>query len=310
MPPTGPYASELQIVGVGKETAFGTAVAPDYFLSAKSPKPEDVIANIKDDGVRGVNAAVFGVYAGVQHATFDTDFEVFPDAIGRLLGAIVGADAVTGAGPYVHTFSLGADQPDSLTVSHFDGYETRQYPGSRLTELSLKWSEGADVTGSIKTVSKPSAVGTALTPSFPTSFGAFQGWQASMTLAGTADLNLVGYELDLKRKEYIQHAANGSQAPSNIIVKGLEVSGKMTFDLNDDTELTAFLNNTQPVVVVTLTLSANETLVITTSKTAFMKAPISSKDVVQIDVDFEGVYNATDGGPCKIVLTNQVATAY
>jgi len=305
----GPFPSELEILGLGKEVTWGTAVVPDFYLSAKNIKAEDVIKYVKDQGMRGVMATTQNVYAGVQSSTFSADFEVFPDSLGRVLQAIIGTDAVTGTTPnFIHTFKLNkTSQPISSTINYFDGYETRQYAGAMLTELSLKWSEGADVQGSFKAEGKPSVVGTALTQAYGT-LTAFQGWQAALTIGGTADLNLVGFQLDLKRKAYTQYAANDSQAPSAIIAKGLEVTGKMTFDIAGDTELTAFLTNTQPIVVVTLTQNTNTSLQITMSQCAFMKAPLGGKDVVQLDVDFEGVNNTTDGGPVAVVLKNQTAT--
>lgn len=308
----GPYASELQVVGFGKETTWGTAAtAPDYFVSATNIKWEDVIKYVDDDGARGVLAQPFQVFPGPANGDFSCDFPVFLDSIGRLLVAMIGPDTVTGsAAPYTHTFKLTPTaQPASLTCFYFDGYETRVQAGFRPTELTFKWSEGGEMTGSVKGVSKPSAVGAALTPSFGT-LNALMGWQATLQVAGSPDLNLVGFDCSLKRKEYIQWAANNSQAPTNLIVKGLNVSGKLTLDLNDDTELTAFWNNTQPAVVITLTQSSGLSFKLQMSQCAFKKAPVGGKDVVQVDLDFEAVQNSTDGGPCQIVVQNAISQAY
>lgn len=306
----GPFPSELQVVGIGKEAAWGTPVAADYYLSAKSPSFEDIINYIKDDGARGAMATTYAVYPGPGNGMAKTEFPVFVDSIGRLLGGIIGPDTVAGtAAPYSHTFQLAGGQPASLTVLHNDGLEVRQYAGARLTELAFKWSEGAELTGTMQADTMLSVVAGVTTPAFPTAFPAMEGWMASCTLGGANDAQLVGLDLTLKRKAYIQHAANGNQGPSSIIAKGLEVTGKATFDYAATTELNDFLNNTQPAFVVTLT-NGTYSVKLQMSKCAFLKAPFSGKDVVQLDVDFEGLNNATDGGPIEAVVVNGVSAAY
>jgi len=309
--PSNLYPEALQVVGLGKETAWGTIAAPTYYFPAKNIKPEDQIAYIKDDGVRGTMAATHQVFAGPSKGQFAFDVtSVLPDAAGMLLVAMLGPDTKTGsAAPFTHTFNLASNQPASLTATWNDGFETRQFAGLRPTDLSFKWSQGAELQATVQGDSLLSAVGGSVTPTYLSGVSAFEGWQATATLAGTADADLVGFEIDLKRKNYIQHGASGAQAPTNIAALQLGVTGKATFDKTGDTELNDFLNNTQPAFVITLT---NGTYVLTfqMSKCAFMKANETGKDVMQVDVDFEGVENSTDAGPCEIILENAVATAY
>lgn len=306
-----PYTpKELTWLGVAKETIWGTAVAPTYFVPFKDAKPEDVIDTVRDQGIRGALASTYNVLQGVKHSTMDISGEVFPDIIGLFLLALLGSDTVTGASaPYSHAFKLArTTQPPSLTHSRYDGTNMRQFAGHVGEELSLKWSKGAAIEFSFKSQGKSSAVGTTATPT-PTTTIPLLGWEFAVTLAGAANLNLTGFDISLKRKLYVQHAINNSQDPTSIVALGLAATGKATFDKADDTELSAFLNNTQPALVLTGTQpTTNYQLIIQMTKCAFLKDPVTGKEVVQGDVEFEGIDNTTDGGPVLFTLKNAVAT--
>lgn len=301
---------ELTFLGLAKEATWGTAAAPTYFVPFKDAKPEDVIDAIKDQGIRGALAATYNILQGVKRSAMDISGEVYPDIIGLLLLALLGSDTVTGAtAPYTHTFKLArTTQPPSLTHSRFDGTNMRQFAGHVGEELSMKWSKGAAIEFSFKSQGKSSAVAITATPT-PTTTIPLLGWEFAVTLASVANLNLTGFDFSLKRKLYVQHAANNSQDPTAIVALGLAATGKATFDKADDTELAAFLNNTQPALVLTGTQPTSAyQLIIQMTKCAFIKDPVTGKEVVQGDVEFEAVDNTTDAGPCLITLKNAVAS--
>lgn len=298
---------ELTWLGVGKESTWGTAVTPTYYVPFKDAKPEDVIDAIKDDGIRGALAATYNIMQGVQHSTMDLSGQVFPDSIGLFLLAALGSDTVTGKGPYTHTFTLNrTGQPPSLTHSRYDGTNMRQFSGHVVEELSFKWADNAALEYSLKSQGKASAIATTTTPSNTTTIP-FMGWQFNATLGDSANLNLVGFDISLKRKLYVQHSANNSNQPTTVIALALDVTGKATFDKDDDTELNAFLNNSQPSFVLTGTQpGTNYQLTFNMNKCAFIKDPVTAKEVVQGDVEFEALDNTTNNGPIAITLVNSV----
>lgn len=300
---------ELTYAGIAKEVTWGTAVSPAYWVPFKDVKPEDKLDYIKDQGIRGALSTTYNVLNGVASSTYEISGETFPDSIGLLALSIMGTDAVTGTGPYVHTMKLSrTGQPPSLTHTYYDGTSMRQFAGSVAEEFSLKWADNAALEYTYKASGKPSAVATTTAPTL-TATVPFTGWQFGLTLNGSSNLNLVGFELNIKRKTYIQHSANNSNTPTSITALALECTGKATFDKADDSELNMFLNNTQPTLVLTGTQSGtNYGLVITMTKTAFLKDVVTGKEVVQGEVEFEGIDNVTDGGPVQIKLTNGVAT--
>lgn len=301
---------ELTWLGLAKETTWGTATAPTFTIPVKDVKPEDVIAYVKDQGIRGAMAQTYAVIPGVSQSNFQIDGEVYPDSFGLLVLAMLGQDSVTGAAsPYTHKFQLArTSQPPSLTPSWYDGTNVRQYAGQVMEELQIKWSKGGALEFSAKSQGKTSATAAGITPS-PGSTVPFVGWEFTCNLGGTANQNLVGFDITLKRKLYVQHPANNSQDPAAIIALGLEVTGKGTFDKVDDTELSDFLSNTQPPLVLTGTQgTSGDVLTLQMTKCAFLKDPITAKEVVQGDVEFEGVDNSTDGGPILVSLQNAVAS--
>jgi hypothetical protein len=301
---------ELTWYGVAKETTFGTAAAPVYFVPFKDVKPGIVINYIKDQGIRGAMAETYNVMQGTRKSTFEVTGEVFPDAIGLFALAMLGTDTVSGtAAPYTHKIQLNRTaQPVSLTHSYYDGTNVKSFPGQMAEELTFKWAANAALEYTFKTEGKYFTAGTATTPA-PTSTVPLLSWQFKATLGGTQTYNLVGFDVAFKRKLYVQFPAYNSQDVNTIVAGGLEVTGKATFDKADDTELNNYLQNTQPSLVLTGTqATTGYQLTIQMSKAAFIKDTITAKEVIQGDVEFECIDNATDGGPALLQLVNSIAS--
>lgn len=317
MPSNVPVIAQLQKVGIAKEVAWGTAIAtPAYTLRIKDIKAETSNKQVKDEGLRGVNAKLFGVYDGVHETSIDITALVFPEDIPLLIKTLLSTETVTGSTVYTHAFKLDATgQPPSLTVFHDNGFEVRVYPGCMAESLSFKWSKDGGLEASIKMKGKPFAVGSQWVPSFAAT-EQFIGWQTTVMLAGSSNAKMVGFDIELKRALYVQHAANNTQEPTAIVSGPIEVSGKATFDVTDDTELNYMINNTQPVLLVTMTETGTNPPSISwqMSKCAFMKDAETGKTVVEGDMSWEAVVNLTDGTttltPCLITVQNAVTLAY
>jgi hypothetical protein len=300
---------ELTWAGIAKESAWGTAVDPTYFIPFKDVKPNDNIEIIKDAGLRGAMAETYNILQGTKHSEMDISGEIFPDSFGLLLLGMFGSDTVTGTPIMTHTFKLQrTSQPNSLTISHYNVTNMRRFAGQMAEELTIKWADKAALEFTFKSKGKASATSTTATPSYTTTIP-LVNWNFSMTLGGSSNLNLIGFDISMKRKLTILHPANSTTDPSAIVSGGMAVTGKATFAKADDTELTAFLNNTQQVLVLTGTqATTNYGIVFTLTKCAFTKAPVTAKDIVELDVEFEAIDNTTDAGPCTIKLLNGVAT--
>lgn len=309
----GSYApSALRWLGLGKETVAGTAVAPTFFVPFNEFSANDIPNTVDDTGIRGTLAGdVFGVYQTTKQSETSIGGMVYPDSIGLLLLAMLGTDTVTGSTLKTHTFkSVTTTQPPSLTVSPHDPTtpNMRQLAYSVMAELGFKWAESAALEYSCKLNGKASVVGSTATPTI-SQIAPILTWQFTASINGVSNINLVAFEINFKRPVAVKFHANNSQDPSIIMAGPLSVTGKMTFEKNGDTELNLALNNTQGAIVLDSTAAATQNgIMFTLTKAALKNPQVSGKDLVEVDFDFTGIYNATDGGVAQVALCNTTSS--
>lgn len=312
---TGLILSSKRFAGFVKESSYGVPITTGIrWLPVKNPKTSLQTKFQKDQGLRGVAAATFGEYPGVQNGQFSYDLDWYITDTPIILPNIIGPDTAAQIGTstfYTHTFNLASGEPASLTLHDYDATDQWEYAGSMLSQASFKLDSEGNLSCSVQGQGFPPLSEAVSTPSFATE-AYFLGWEAAVTIGGTPNAHLVTMQLDLKRKLTARWSANNTQKPSQIFVGPLEVTGKLTFDVIDDTELNYYVNNTQPIVVVNLTQpSSSNAIKFTMSKCAFTTGEKNTgKDYVQVDADIEGVWNSTDAGPIAVVVTNTQSAAY
>ena len=158
-----------------------------------------------------------------------------------------------------------------------------------------------------------SATATTPTPSFST-VTPIQTWQATVTIAGTQVSNAVDGNIDMKRTVTPVFGIAATQNPYQIFLGALEVTGKISFVMENDNQLTNFLTNTQPSVNVNWSYGSGATavqLMANITKGAYTAAVIErSKEFVQVTIDLNALGNTTDVGassgysPIKWTLKN------
>lgn len=93
--------ARLFTLGLAKEgtpAANGVATyqAPVRWIPAASPKPEDLITELRDESLRGNDTMLQGIYGGAAWTTFDYTLpHLYPDVLGDHLRAIIGPDTIT-----------------------------------------------------------------------------------------------------------------------------------------------------------------------------------------------------------------------
>jgi UDP-N-acetylmuramate-alanine ligase len=122
----------------------------------------------------------------------------------------------------------------------------------------------------------------------------------------------------MKRNVTPIYGISSTQNPFSVFLGPIEVTGKITFIMENDTELTRYLSNTQPVIVLNWAYGAGASAVqiqATITKGAYTAAVIErGEDFVQVTVDLNGQGNTTDAGttggfaPIKWVLQNAKAS--
>lgn len=320
-------ASVRSYLGIAKEVTKGTAVsATDFIPVAKDAlKPQDIIDPLYDQGLRGSNVLNYNYIQGRTRSTFDFGGAVFADTIGYALAGVMGSVATVGASaPYTHTISLlnsttsGADaQPISYTLTDFYAVNVRRYPGCQFSDFSLRFNADGMLEYDAKTTGWQSSTTSDPTPSFSTLLPT-PVWRGTVSIGGSAVSTAMSGNIDLTRPVTPVYGISDTQNPYNIFLGPLEVSGKITFLMEADTELTRFLNDSQPAIVLDWNYGtgSNEVQIqATITKGAYTAAVIErGEDFVQVSIDLNAQSNTTDAGssggfsPIKWVLKNAKAS--
>jgi hypothetical protein len=296
-------------LGIAKEVTKGTAVAPTDFIPVMkdSLKPADIIDPLYDTGLRGSNVVNYNYIPGRTRSTVDFSSAVFADTVGYALAGLLGSVATTGStAPFTHTISLknsatvaADDQPISYTLTDFYAANVRAYPGCQFSDFSLKFNADGMLEYDAKTTGFKSATASTPTPSFSTVLPT-PVWQGTVSIGGSAVSTSMTGNIDMKRNVTPVYGISQTQDPFNIFLGPLETTGKITFIMENDTELTRYLTNTQPAIVLNWAYGAGATAVqiqATLTKGAYTAAVIErGQDFVQVTVDLNAQGNTTDAG--------------
>lgn len=314
-------------LGIAKEVTKGTIVAPTDFIpvAKDSLKPVDLIDPLFDTGLRGSNVVNYNYIPGRTHSTVDFGGAVFADTVGYALAGLLGSVATSGvSAPYTHTISLknsltsGADdQPISYTLTDFYAADVRSYPGCQFSDFSLKFNADGMLEYDTKTTGFASSTVSDPTPTFSTVLPT-PVWRGTVSIGGTAVSNAMNGNIDMKRNVTPVYGIAATQDPYQVFLGPIEVTGKITFMMENDDELNNFLQNTQPAVVLNWAYGSGSTelqVQATITKGAYTAAVIErGDDFVTVAIELNGQGNTTDAGstggyaPIKWVLKNAKAS--
>jgi hypothetical protein len=320
-------ASVRSYLGIAKEVTKGTVVPPTDFIpvSKDSVKPQDIVDSLFDQGLRGSNVMNYNRIAGRKRSTFDFGGSVFADTIGYAIAGVMGSVATTGASaPFTHTISLknsltaGTEtQPISYTLTDFYAVAVRSYPGCQFSDFSLKFNADGMLEYDAKTTGYSSSVVSDPTPTFSTVLPT-PVWQGTVSIGGSAVANSMEGSIEMKRAATPIYGIASTQDPYQVFLGALEVTGSIKFVMENDTQLTNFLNNVQPAIVLNWAYGAGATAVqiqATITKGAYTSAVIErGEDFVTVSIELDGQGNTTDAGstggfaPIEWVLQNAKAS--
>jgi hypothetical protein len=297
-------------LGIAKEATKGTPVAPTDFIPVESSKlkPADIIGELTaSDMAQGSLVKDYAYVQGRSNSTYDFGGPVYPDTIGYVLGGIMGSVTTTGASaPYTHTISLknasavGADaQPTAFTLTDFYAANVRAYPGIQISDFTLKFTADGLLDYDAKAMGWLSQVASTPTPTFSTVLPT-PVWLATVSIAGTTISNVVDGDITLARPGTPIFGLANTKDPYQVFLGALETKGKFKFVMENDTELTRYLTNTQPAITLNWSQGTGATatqIAFTVTKGAYTAAVIGrDKDYVEIDVDVRAIANTTDAG--------------
>ena len=308
--------SRLSHVGGAKETTMGVAVAPTFFPPyTGSPDIEDINPEQRDESVRANDTLLQGVYPGALSSSISFGGRPHVDTFGHYLRAIIGPDTLGGGlnGLTGHTFKSNNTQPPSYTWTDFDTVEARAYPGCMLQELRISADTAGEAMYSVDWLGWQSAAASTPVPS-STTLQPLLGWQLGWSAGGVSSTRCVNTDIRVRREVEVIPGSDGSQTARETFAGPLEFSATSKLLFEDTTDRARFLTYAQAALVVSLTqpvASGAGLLQLTCSKASWNKAKLDrSGKYVTLDVEIDGIYNATDAGPVQAFLNSPNTGAY
>ena len=297
-------------LGIAKEATRGTAVAPTDFIPVMkdSLKPVDIIDPLYDTGLRGSNVLNYNYIPGRKRSTVDYGGAVFADTVGYAIAGVLGYVSTTGgSAPFTHEITLfnslavGGDvQPISYTLTDFYAVDVRSYPGCQFSDFSLKFNADGMLEYDAKSTGWSSSVVSTPTPSFSTVLPT-PVWRGTVSVGGSPLATAMTGNIDMKRPATPIYGISATQDPYQVFLGPLEVTGKITFVMDNDSQLLNFLNNTQPSLefVWNYGSGADELAIVANlAKGAYTTGVIErGDDFVKVTVDINAQSTTADAGP-------------
>jgi len=313
-------------IGIGKESARGTKVAPAIWLKPTSEDFNDqaeVIATERSMGIIEdsddqvvVKKFASGVIAG----------ELFDKSFGYLLlgalGAVSSAESAD-SGVYNHTFTvLQSAQHPTLTLEIKRGdIEQKAYPNAVIENLKISAGVNQYVMFEADIRAKTGETASN-TPSYVVE-NYFLAKDISVKLADDYDDLGSASAIDVKSVD-IEIAKNiedddvlGTDGPSDFLNKQMVIEGTMVLNFATVYEKNYMLDSATKAMrvemnntAVTIGATSHPKLVIDLAKVKFSEAPITggNNDIAQIEVKFKGFYSSAEAFSIKAILTNLQAS--
>src|SRR5574343_1209540 len=314
---TSGLASQL---GIGAESTIGTRVAPTKFMEFNSESLKLNRDRIESGGIRAGRRVLHRCAAGIQSVDGGFEVELTPQGSGLLLKHAFGAVSTTGAGPYVHTLTPGDMSALGLTIQvnrpGIDGTNRPfDYLGCSITDWEISSAVNQYVMGRFNVYGMHEDTGQSLAsasyPAGPTPFTFVHG--SIQIAAGAFDVKSfrVAGDNGLATGRHFIRSTN-PERPKQADETGLRsYTGELVADwgVNGLTDYNRFVNGTEAALVLTMSVSASASLVITTNVRFDGTTPnVTGPDLLEMSLPFKCVSSTSDAAAITAVLTNSDAT--
>ena len=140
------FPSNIHRLGAAIQTTKGTAaatVAHVFYTTGGTIAPVEDRADFEETTE---NRLRVGSYIARARSEGNPAAYARPSMLGALLYGAMGAKSVTGAGPYVHVFTLAATQPYMTFFRNLGGLIFERFVDCKITNLTLASVEGGPLT--------------------------------------------------------------------------------------------------------------------------------------------------------------------
>ena len=238
------------------------------------------------------------------------DFEIiasYDDSTLLLLEYGLGAVATTGAGPFVHTFTLADTLPIGLTIEQIFGTGGAEvYAGCMVTNLGISCAVGEvmRLTGSVVGHTSAGRVA-AGTPTYSSNGASVIHHQAGIFTFNGNTYNLKSMDLTVDNKLATRQQLGTLLTSQPNRSDFMEVGVSVTLEYSTEALQTELYADDQGDATITFTGLGNNVAAFTFQNAYIttVSTPVSGTDVIELSVDFICESDGTDEG-LSIAITN------
>lgn len=314
---------ESQALGIGVEASRGVAVAPQDFVRLREPadvNTELEKTEIQETKLSGVSSQESVITKKMVAGTLTPNlrFETLGYFLKSLLGGVATAseDSV-----FRHTFTLDANvlQPSLTLALARGGFPHKQVNGAVVNQLGLTFPLDDVINGTVGLMGRSETTVADYTPAFASTDHLAPHQMATIKLAtnvaglsGASGICVTGAEVEMNRNSRDKLCLS-SVEPVDFFAKLLEISGKFTWEKNDDTyKDLAEANTPQAMQIdvvntnVAIGGASNPTLSIVFPKvTLSIQESRPLDDIITEDVNFMVHYDDAEAQAVTIDLLNE-----
>lgn len=309
--------SQQNHIGIGKETVYGTPVAPTSYLPVREVKGVSIDMDKKFvEAVKGTAPKNKSAFNGLQNISAEYEMDAYPDSIGHIilsaLGAVNSELAEYETVVYRHIFTEAWVKP-TYTIEEKFGEVVKRYAGAGWKGFSIEGKKGEAVSFGFNGIASTEANDAGTTAVYethrPFNFEDLKTLQiGSLDILAHCDAVSVEYDNGL----YARHAM-GSVEPKALVPGKSEHKGKLTLYLNNDTlaVIEDYIANTYRSFEMVLEAESIGDQSVHTFKVEAAKVQFTSvsEEISEnhniLEIEFEAVEDPTEG-IIKIELINEV----
>ena len=317
-----PYAGRGASLGLGEETVYGTAVAITNWMHISSmTATREVVREV--DPTLGNDSATANVHTGAASfvasdnasLSIETPF-AYDDSTLMILKHALGAVATTGAGPYVHTFTLATPLPTGLTAEVIFGTSANsaKFEGGKVASWEISGEVGKQAMLSVDLICETSAArGAKSTPTYSTTTSRVLHHQVGAVSWNARAPKMTSFKISgdngIERRQRLGSSLTDEPSPEGPVVVTAEIV--IEYDsTTGDLIYADYLAQTAADFAFTCTGTGNNA-VTTTLHNAIITGhsmPVSSRGKLTQTLTFTGYSDGTDLG-IAIAITNDNTTA-
>lgn len=309
-------------IGIGVESTQGTKVAASYWVPVQSYSLDDKVEYVKNDSAMGHIAENNAADITKLWSEGEIGGKVFVDSIGAELVAVFGQSPTSvqraSTGVYDHTYALlNSNDHKSLTIAYEDDIQELSFPFAMVNSYSLEVAVDDYVKRTMNVMAKKSESATH-TPSFTDevefipSMIEFKLASDSSGLDAASAINVTAFNFEIAKNVEALYVL-GSNEPEDIINKQIAITGSVELYFENETYRDYVFGNTKRAMRIDMTdtgtdlgSSHNPELRFDFSNVSFgeFERSWNSNDPLKQTLNFEALYNVSDGSMVAARLTN------